>query len=1193
LARKVLAMTEQDAHVPDPANPDVANPDPANPDPANPGPANPDPANRDGPKPGQAIPMTPLTQAVRIATTMTGGVSLAVWMGGVAYELSLLGQASNLRRRADPVRLPDNDPRRGYLDLLNLLDVTVDFDVLSGTSAGGINAALLAYSRAEQKDLGSLRKLWLEMGAMETLLRNPTDTEMPSLLQGDAQMYASLCTAIPNLTDAEFRAPTDDRSTTLFVTTTLLTGETSRFTDSYGTLLQDVDHRGMFRFESDGTQTAAGNQGNQGNHGNFDPAALALAARSSASFPAAFEPSFVPFAAEVPGKNGVPARPPMGSRSNLTRDHWAADGGLLDNQPIDALLETIFERPAKRLVRRVLLYIVPSGGPAPNPLAVPRGDDVNRPYSMISGLLKDVSAVWNQSISADLRAIREHNDRIGARTDTRLRLAQLAARWTEKKPADPLQPLLTEPMFADYCTHEADAIGAKLVAQVMRQLTTWPVAANANSNGGNSANANQDGANSANANQDGANKDGGRSIPSQWATALAPGGNAEQACRLAIRTALTERWQPLPTSAAELARFGRPAYYGAKAIALSLLRCRFLVAEWKRTQPDPELARFLASQVQALHDSFQPLASGDVAAFVTEALTAGGGQAKARLDELRRKPIAEAVAELAGQYLDRTAKPTPQRSTPAGDQPAGEQPVDSASLADAWPNLGAVVARLLVDPKLDHVPAPSHTVPGSRDEQIAQAAEHLRIYADYLSSCTTDDSRALRLFALYATHRAMLPIDIGVEQPVELIQLSADTRTLLDLGRSTAKSKLTGMQLDHFGAFLKRAWRANDWMWGRLDGAGWLVHLLLDPRRISMILSSAHGSRVDEFLAMLSAIGVPTPPADGIPIGPPEAPGDQRLSLAEIRAELIFLDDTSTLVPASLPLTSLWVARGLQQQIGVREMTELADEFLTPNATEPASGAERSWARDVQEAAKTDPLAKAGQLLISCPVPDERMQKELGTPLMVRTAAKTAAVTAAAVHAMPQVPPPMRPLTSTLRTVTLGGYRVTNLVKALPRRMILAGLVLLLVGALFATAQSTVFGLTGVLIAAIGGYLVVFGAWQLSRGVLAAVISATLVGAAASLTIPSVRRGLFGQRGGKSGWLNERVLWLGEQWWHPLVGLGAVLVLLALIGVLFARGGRPHSAIHRMPRVVALICAVVVALAVVAALAVALGIKGS
>jgi len=1137
--------------------------------------------------PGQAIPMTPLTQAIRIATTMTGGVSLAVWMGGVASELNLLGQASNLRRRSDPLTLPDDDPRRGYLDLLNLLDVTVDVDVLSGTSAGGINAALLAYSRARQKELSSLRNLWLQMGAMETLLRNPTDTEMPSLLQGDTQMYASLCTAIPQLHDAEFKAPSDSLATTLFITTTLLTGETSRFTDNYGTLLQDVDHRGMFRFEADGTEIDDSTE-----TPDFEPAALALAARSSASFPAAFEPSFIPFAKAVPAANGVPERPAMRSLSNLTRDHWAADGGLLDNQPIDALLETIFERPARRLVRRVLLYIVPSGGPAPNPLAVPPGDDVSKPYNLLDGLLKDVGAVWNQSIGADLRAIREHNDRIGARTDTRLRLAQLASRYSagqptaeqpavaqpmaeqpadaqgpsEPQPPDPLEPLLTEAMFADYCTHEADAIGGKLVAQVMRQLTTWPLA-----NDGDTA----------------------LSIPKAWASALVPGSNTEQQCRLAIRAALTEHWQPRPANAADLARFGRPAYYGVKAVALSLLRCRFLVAEWQRTQPDPELSRFLAAQVEALHDNFQPLHSGDVTAFISNALTTDDAQAKEWMAALRDKPLTEAVAELARAYLQKTAEPAPRPAAPAPQH--GEQPAADSSLTASWPRLGAVVAALLADPRVDDVPAPASTAPGSRDEQIAQAAEHLRIFADYLRPCGTDEERALRLFALYAAHRAMLPVDVQAEQPVELIQLSADTRTLLDLKRSTAKTKLTGMQLDHFGAFFKRSWRANDWMWGRLDGGGWLVHLLLDPRRISMILSSQHGSRVDEFLAKLNAIGVPDPPADGIPIGPPESPNAQKLSLATIRDELAFLDDTSTTVPASLPLTSLWVARGLQQRIAARELAALAEELLQPATAnpEPASAPERSWAQEVQQSAKTDPLGKAGPLLTSCPVTGEQLQQQMGTPLMVRTASKAAAVTAAAVHAMPQIPGPMRPITSVLRTVTLGGYRVTNLVKAWPRRMILAGLALLLIGGVVASGQSTLFGLTGVLIAAIGGYLVVFGAWQTSRGVLAAVVSATLVGAAATLATPPVRRTVFGQQGGKSGWLNDRVLWLGEQWWHPLVGIGAVLVVLAVIGVLFARHGSQRPVIHRTPRAVAVGIAVLIALIVVAGLAIALAIKAS
>ena len=38
--------------------------------------------------------------------------------------------------------------------------------------------------------------------------------------------------------------------------------------------------------------------------------------------------------------------------------------------------------------------------------------------------------------------------------------------------------------------------------------------------------------------------------------------------------------------------------------------------------------------------------------------------------------------------------------------------------------------------------------------------------------------------------------------------------------------KLAGVELAHFGAFLKRSWRANDWMWGRLDAAERLVTLL-------------------------------------------------------------------------------------------------------------------------------------------------------------------------------------------------------------------------------------------------------------------------------------------------------------------------------------------------------------------------------
>src|SRR5262249_34930011 len=121
-------------------------------------------------------PIPETGQEVRFAVAMSGGVSLAVWMGGVARELNLLQQASNLRRSPSPSAngdKRDDQCRELYLGLLNLLDVTVTTDVLSGTSAGGINAALLGLASVTGMDLGGLRDLWLTTGSMDMLLRDP------------------------------------------------------------------------------------------------------------------------------------------------------------------------------------------------------------------------------------------------------------------------------------------------------------------------------------------------------------------------------------------------------------------------------------------------------------------------------------------------------------------------------------------------------------------------------------------------------------------------------------------------------------------------------------------------------------------------------------------------------------------------------------------------------------------------------------------------------------------------------------------------------------------------------------------------------------------------------------------------------------------------------------------------------------
>src|SRR5215218_158599 len=198
------------------------------------------------------------TQKVRLAVTMTGGVSLAVWMGGVAREINLLTQASDLRDRdvgETTVSPPGGPPvgslalqvRNLYRQLLDLVDVTATVDVLSGTSAGGINAAVLGLANARRLDIGPLRDLWLQAGAFGSLLRNPRrDPNPPSLLQGDGQLLAGIRNGLEKLLpDSTAGIPEQDaRATTVHITTTLLHGQNGRFTDDYGNAVVDSNNRG-------------------------------------------------------------------------------------------------------------------------------------------------------------------------------------------------------------------------------------------------------------------------------------------------------------------------------------------------------------------------------------------------------------------------------------------------------------------------------------------------------------------------------------------------------------------------------------------------------------------------------------------------------------------------------------------------------------------------------------------------------------------------------------------------------------------------------------------------------------------------------------------------------------------------------------------------------------------------------------
>ena len=96
-----------------------------------------------------------------------------------------------------------------------------------------------------------------------------------------------------------------------------------------------------------------------------------------------------------------------------------------------------------------------------------------------------------------------------------------------------------------------------------------------------------------------------------------------------------------------------------------------------------------------------------------------------------------------------------------------------------------------------------------------------------------DDIRAHYLGFPYwdsTTYPARALSDVGELDEVQVVRVSPlDTYRLAPAtngGPPTAASKLHGVALGHFGAFFRRSWRENDYLWGRLDGAErflWLI----------------------------------------------------------------------------------------------------------------------------------------------------------------------------------------------------------------------------------------------------------------------------------------------------------------------------------------------------------------------------------
>jgi patatin-related protein len=355
-------------------------------------------------------------QEIRFAVVMYGGVSLAIYMNGIAQELlslvqstaagnspgakharfdaddsSVAGTAAVYRKLGQMLSysagganwsLLEDDPGiRTSAEKLAGEPIRTRFvvDVLSGTSAGGINNVFLAKALANDQDMRALKTLWVDEGDIGKLLNDAVSVrDLPQLtiqtrprsLLNSERLFAKLLQALQNM-DSESGDPLVDELE-LFISATDVRGSPVklRLADKK---VEERRHRNVFRMKFS-TDPNSPNHDFTRQHNPL----LAFAARCTSAFPFAFEPMTVQQAADVLQRFRLPISQKQladqisnalkeAAATDVTRGSHIdpqtvsfTDGGYLDNKPFGYAIEGIGRRQASKPVKRKLVYIEPS-----------------------------------------------------------------------------------------------------------------------------------------------------------------------------------------------------------------------------------------------------------------------------------------------------------------------------------------------------------------------------------------------------------------------------------------------------------------------------------------------------------------------------------------------------------------------------------------------------------------------------------------------------------------------------------------------------------------------------------------------------------------------------------------------------------------------------------------------------------------
>lgn len=832
-----------------------------------------------------------MARQLRLALGMRGGVSLAVWIGGATVEVDHLvrGDVGFWRELLAPSAYDD-----------------VIVDVVAGASAGGLNGVLLAASQQYGFRLDAVRDLWLQVGGIEQLLRRPErpDDASPSLLDGDRQFLRVVHDKLDALiAAADGAAPTTRPGIDLQLSATLVEPIVRPARSPIDEQLDERRSRARFHFRHD---PVLGESDFPLRRPRLDAALwrLALAARATSSYPVAFEGSMVrstraaTFSApddDTPGRlvdmrgvfsdRAVPTAPtgdgsaPAADAARPS-DFVVADGGILDNIPLGKAITAIQQSAADRRTTRFLMYLQPGAPGRGQSADAGRAStpDAERRRSTVGVLRGVVKAFYeSESIVGDIAELEAHNARVAMSNVLRHGGFALVTDRDELHRA-----ALRE--LSSYVGHRAvDDAGliGRLLDDPIGELDEDLMAA-----------------------------DGG---PLADSACRAPLAGWSESLREQLDGAMTkvfaERIQPPPgPSEQRLSAAATSAVLSAGVRPLA--RVTTLLIEWARhleeLTGDPAVGMVKARlyRVAAFVDAAleRPRRLGWLVQAIARPPTLGGEAA------VMEQWVRDAGAAL-GPLLDVATTDGADLARALTDGDAGSGTLERvvrevyARLDGAAPPADATdIRRLLWDEVLvvlaDQLRAVP--VPSPETEEGPQASAPLPPAA--LLHRVLGGPEPIDAATLAALEVICFPEFVAGspgQRPIDFVRLSSGNRTpvarwflalrrvadragltwqppmsarpvRLDLSQAARAQgqpdpppggipvavKLAGNELANFAAFLRPAWRANDWMWGRLDAVPTLVDLLVTPASLRAWLAG-DGTPADP-MASIEALVVGT-----------------------------------------------------------------------------------------------------------------------------------------------------------------------------------------------------------------------------------------------------------------------------------------------------------------------------------------------